>query len=70
MFPIITNPPPAADHRALRPKRQELGLLQVNAAVGLGVSTAKISLAERGQVHDAVFLAAYENWLNSLGLTP
>jgi transposase len=66
VFAIITNPPSAADYRALRPKRLQLGLLQVNAAVGLGVSTAKISLAERGQVHDAAFLAAYENWLNSL----
>jgi transposase len=65
VFTLITNPPQAADYRALRPKRQQLGLLQVNAAVGLGVSTAKISLAERGQVHDAVFLTAYENWLNS-----
>jgi hypothetical protein len=52
-------------HIALRPKRQQLGLLQVDAAVGLSVSTAKISLAERGQVHDAVFLTAYENWLNA-----
>lgn len=65
VFAIITNPPPAADYRTLRPKREQLGLLQVNAAVGLGVSTAKISLAERGQVHDAAFLTAYENWLDS-----
>lgn len=65
VFTLITNPPPSADYRTLRPKRQQLGLLQVHAAVGLGVSTAKISLAERGQVHDAVFLTAYENWLNS-----
>lgn len=70
VFYLITNPPPAADYRGLRPKRQELGLLQVHAAVGLGVSTAKISLAERGQVHDAVFLTAYENWLNPAALTP
>ncbi|MET0714731.1 MAG: hypothetical protein ABWY57_07440 [Mycetocola sp.] len=49
----------------MRPKRQELGLLQVHAGVGLGVSTAKISLAERGQVHAAVFLTTYETWLNS-----
>lgn len=65
VFAIITGPPSAADYRALRPTRQQLGPLQVNAAVGLGVSTAKISLTERGQVHDAAFLTANENWLNS-----
>ncbi|WP_341996767.1 transposase [Microbacterium sp. LWH7-1.2] len=70
VFTPITSPPPAADYRELRPKRQELGLLQVHAAVGLGVSTAKISLAERGQVHDAVFLTNYDSWLNSRDLTP
>jgi hypothetical protein len=61
----FTNPPAAADYRTLRPKRQELGLVEVNAAVGLGVSTAKISLAARGHVHDAAFLTAYETWPNS-----
>jgi len=69
VFTLLTNPPAAADHRSLRPKRQQLGLLQVHAAVGRGVSTAKISVAERGQVHDAVFLASYENWLNLRDLT-
>jgi transposase len=70
VFALITNPPPAADYRTLRPKRQQLGLLQVHAAAGLGVSTAKISLAARGQVHDAVFLTTYETRLNSRDLTP
>lgn len=47
----------------------ELGLLHVHAAVGLGVSTAKASFAERGQVHDAGFLTDYARWLNSRDLT-
>lgn len=68
VFSLIANPPAAADYRALRPRRQELGLLQVHVAVALGVSTARISLAERGQVHDAAFLVAYDKWLKSADL--
>jgi transposase len=70
VFTLITNPIPVVDHRKLRPLRQERGLIQVQAAAALGVSIAKISLAENGRVHDATFLTTYETWLRNTDLTP
>ncbi len=58
-YKLITHPLPAADHRDLRVLRQERSILQVQAAAALNVSTAKISLAENGKIHHAIFINTY-----------
>ncbi|WP_411194449.1 transposase [Rhodococcus erythropolis] len=53
VFTLITTPVPAVDHRHLRPLRQRTRTHPAPGRAALGVSIAKISLAENGRIHDA-----------------
>jgi transposase len=68
MFHLITNPTPVTDWRELRPARQAQGLTQHDIGHALRVSTAKISLIERGLTHDEPFTHTYQQWLQTHAL--
>jgi transposase len=70
VFTHLTHPAPAVDYQQLRQLRQDQGIIQTEAAHALGTSPAKISLAENGKVHDAIFLTRYAHWLQTGDLTP